>query len=235
MVQEEFPEVELVIDPSRPGLNQKMNLALKLTRDQNYIALLNNDIRLQTNYLTVLSDFMENCPEAGVVGPLVRDNRGIYYNGGDFLMKIGNFGVKRYPTNTQVPYVAGAAFFFRREALKNVRFDERIHFTTDVAICFAIASHGWRCYVTDSTEVFHDTHSSTSRSMATSLYFHSVKDHMQVIRQFMPIYIPVFVLFRLKGVLLLIGAGLVHRNFERLFEAAAIIRGLFGTGKALTA
>lgn len=235
MVQEEFPDAELVKDPSRPGLNQKMNLALQLTKDKDYVALLNNDIRLQTNYLSELTDFMENHPDAGVVGPLVLDNRGVYYNGGDFLLKIGSFGVKRYPSNTQVSYVAGAAFFFRRKALDNVRFDERIHFTTDVAICFTIASNGWKSYVTDSTEVFHDTHSSTTRSMAKSRYFHSVKDHMHVVRQFMPIYIPVFILFRIKGAFSLIGAGLVHRNTERFFEAAAVIRGLFGTGKALTA
>ncbi|MFX0126491.1 MAG: glycosyltransferase, partial [Candidatus Hodarchaeota archaeon] len=197
MVREEFPNALLIIDPSRPGLNQKMNLAIQITKKNDYVALLNNDIRLESNYLSELRNFMGNHPNAGVVGPLVRDNKGFYYNGGDFLLKIGSFGVRRYPSNTQVPYVAGAAFFFRRKALENVRFDERIHFTSDVAICFEIASHGWKSYVTDSTEVFHDSHSSITRSKMKNRYFHSVKDHMHVLRQYKPICIPVFVLFRI--------------------------------------
>lgn len=75
MVAREFPEVLLVRNDSNAGFARANNQAAQLARGR-YVFFLNNDTRVPAGALGRLVAFADAHPEAGLIGPLLRDGDG---------------------------------------------------------------------------------------------------------------------------------------------------------------
>jgi len=75
MVRQEFPEVTLVRNAENLGFARASNQAARLARGR-WLLFLNNDTVVAPGTLRELCDYAEAHPEAGLVGPMLRDGRG---------------------------------------------------------------------------------------------------------------------------------------------------------------
>jgi GT2 family glycosyltransferase len=75
MVAREFPNVTLIRNTSNAGFSRANNQAVAEARGQ-YIFFLNNDTVVLPGTLRRLVDYLEAHPEAGMVGPRLRDGEG---------------------------------------------------------------------------------------------------------------------------------------------------------------
>ncbi|MDR1199768.1 MAG: glycosyltransferase family 2 protein [Prevotellaceae bacterium] len=67
MLKDEFPNIMLVESPENLGFGRANNLGAKSATGK-YLFLLNPDTVLLNNAIKILSDFMDNNPEAGICG-----------------------------------------------------------------------------------------------------------------------------------------------------------------------
>ncbi len=75
MVARDFPHVRLVRNAVNCGFARANNQALRYARGR-YLFFLNNDTLVPPGVLRQLLEFLESHPEAGLVGPRLRDGRG---------------------------------------------------------------------------------------------------------------------------------------------------------------
>jgi GT2 family glycosyltransferase len=75
MVAEEFPEVTLERNATNVGFARANNQAARLSRGR-YLFFLNNDTLIPAGALRRLVEYAETHPEAGIVGPRLRDGNG---------------------------------------------------------------------------------------------------------------------------------------------------------------
>jgi GT2 family glycosyltransferase len=75
MVEHEFPEVLLLRNDSNRGFSRANNQAAEKARGR-YLFFLNNDTVVPAGTLRRLVDYAERHPEAGMVGPRLRDSHG---------------------------------------------------------------------------------------------------------------------------------------------------------------
>ena len=75
MVEEEFPEVLLLRNPHNAGFATANNQAARRAQGR-YLFFLNNDTVVPAGALARLVDFAEAHPEAGIIGPSLRDGNG---------------------------------------------------------------------------------------------------------------------------------------------------------------
>jgi hypothetical protein len=75
LVAREFPEVILVRNPVNVGFARANNQAARRARGR-YLFFLNNDTRVPPGTLGRLVDYAEDHPEAGLIGPRLRDGQG---------------------------------------------------------------------------------------------------------------------------------------------------------------
>jgi GT2 family glycosyltransferase len=64
-VRERWPSAELLVLPDNVGVAAALNRGLHATRGFEYVALLNNDLELEPDYLELLVQTLERHPEAG--------------------------------------------------------------------------------------------------------------------------------------------------------------------------
>ena len=69
MVRAEFPRVELIESPTNDGFAAANNRGIQAADPSRYMMLLNPDTAVPPGALEQLIDFMNEHPEAGVVGP----------------------------------------------------------------------------------------------------------------------------------------------------------------------
>ncbi len=75
MVAELFPEVVLIRNPENAGFSRGNNQAAALARGR-YLFFLNNDTVVRPGTLRGLLDYARMHPEAGIIGPRLRDEHG---------------------------------------------------------------------------------------------------------------------------------------------------------------
>jgi N-acetylglucosaminyl-diphospho-decaprenol L-rhamnosyltransferase len=75
MVEREFPEVLLVRNRDNHGFARANNQAARLARGR-YLFFLNNDTRVPPLALRRLADYADGHPEAGMIGPRLRNGAG---------------------------------------------------------------------------------------------------------------------------------------------------------------
>lgn len=67
VVRVEFPEIKLIVNKENVGFARANNQAIKKSRGR-YVLLLNSDTVIVSDALAKMANFMENYPQAGVVG-----------------------------------------------------------------------------------------------------------------------------------------------------------------------
>jgi len=115
---QEFPTVQVLALPENHGFAGASNAGVEFTRGE-YVALLNNDIYLPTNFISRMVEILETCPQAAVAGPGVYNlklNMAHYpYNGSMSLTGTVIHNVFKDPALTFG--AAGCSLVFKRSLL----------------------------------------------------------------------------------------------------------------------
>ena len=179
MVREKHPWVTLHAGNQNVGFSRGVNFGIRAATGK-YFLILNPDTVVRQDSIEKLFDFMEQTPDAGVVGPkLVFHDGNLQYSCRRFynwrvLLLRRTFLGKIFPNSkavsdhlmlefdhdsTQpVDWLLGAAMMVRREAVESVGLmDERFFlYFEDVDWCYRMNQKGWQVYYHPDAVVVHD-------------------------------------------------------------------------------
>ncbi|MEE3233978.1 MAG: glycosyltransferase family 2 protein [Candidatus Latescibacterota bacterium] len=186
MVRREFSEVRLLVSSSNLGFVGANNWAMQEAL-ADYWLLLNSDTRVEIGSLTSLVDFMDQHPEAAVVGPkLIRNDGSIQPSCGvtpSFLREFANklllhkvfptikFGRRRSTVFCEVGWVTGACLMVRKcIGLKVGLLDSAFFmFYEDLEWCIRIGKDGGKIFYCPTSIVVHVGGQSTRKNFAEML------------------------------------------------------------------
>lgn len=185
-LEEEFPHVVVLRNPTNAGFGPANNRALAKARGR-FILFLNPDTRVLDDALAVMVEFMDRHPEAGGVGPKLLDARLRWSpDMGDrapTLRTVMNTyligrlapvpslfpGIVRTTDLTKrerCEWVSGACLLIRRDAATRERWSESVFFAgEDIEFCDRIRKLGYHLFLLPEAEVIHYS----GRSMAEQM------------------------------------------------------------------
>ncbi len=166
MIEKNYPLVRLIKNPENMGFAVACNQGIKAAKGE-YISLLNNDIEVESNWLTKLYEGMERHPECGMgtTKMMFLDQRDVFYNTGDLFHAWSagggrGQGEKDIGQYEEEDYVFGAcagAGIYRRDFFEKVGiFDEDFFiFAEDVDINMRGQLQGFKCVYLPKAKVYH--------------------------------------------------------------------------------
>jgi GT2 family glycosyltransferase len=177
LVRKRFPEA-IVLEQANNGLAAGWNTGIARASHE-LVLLLNADAWVVDDGLDELARFLETHPQAGLVGPLLRNPDGSLQRSVRgfptrwrlatefwFLRKLGPrtetlngfyAGSFAHDRERQVEWVMGAALLVRKRALAEVGgLDEDFFlFSEEVDLQYRLREAGWECWFTPAGEVTH--------------------------------------------------------------------------------
>jgi GT2 family glycosyltransferase len=178
MVVEQFPYVRLAENAVNAGFGAAVNIALRNTSSK-YLLVLNSDTKVEMQAVTALQQYLNDHPRVAFLGPRLLDSNGRLQRScrqfpGTFAWLLDNgvtgFVVRRLPParrlllnawdhdrSRRVPWVVGAAFVVRVDALRSIGgFDERFFlFCEEIDVCYRLRNVGWETHYTPDATVLH--------------------------------------------------------------------------------
>ena len=203
MVERDFPDVWLHVDPSNPGYGGASNAAIEQT-DAPYVLLLNSDTLLRPGAVAALSRYLDQHPRTAIVGPRLLNRDGSlqpscfpFPTPLNTLLVKGNLGralryvpvvreryLRSWAHNRprRVPWVRGAALALRRESFDALGgFDESFFmYFEEVDLCRRAWNAGWEVHFAPGAEILHVGGASTVQrrtEMAVRMYDSSLQFH----------------------------------------------------------
>ena len=198
---ERFPNVTTVPLRENTGFSHACNVGWRRARGR-LVLFLNSDTAVGPRVLSGLVRAADGHPEAGIIGPLLRNADGsVQMSHGKMLslfseamQKLVNFGYRHgkgplrgyvesiHSRERYVDWVSGACLLARRRVLEAVSgFDEGFFlYSEDVDLCARARAAGYRVLFTPSVEILHHRGRSTARvperafveSQKSRLYFY---------------------------------------------------------------
>jgi N-acetylglucosaminyl-diphospho-decaprenol L-rhamnosyltransferase len=185
------PWARLLANPDNRGLSAAWNQGIRETKAP-YLLFLNPDTELWRGTLADYVEVARRHPNAGIVGPLVRNSDGSVYPSGRVLPTLrdavghaflgdvapGNRFTRRYQiagwdrtTEREVDWVSGACMLFPRKVFHAIGvFDEDFFlYAEELDIATRLRNAGWRVVFTPEVEIVHEIGVSTGRSRRTML------------------------------------------------------------------
>jgi len=175
MVRECFPRVRLVENRENVGFGRANNQGMAMA-DGRYSLLLNSDAALRPGALAAMVSFLDEHPQAGMVGGKLLNPDGTFQASfmdfptlwGEFLLLTTLHLLLRsshFPSHTpegsqevrEADWVSGACLMARREVVEQVGgFDEAYFmYSEEVDWCWRARQAGWRVYYVPQAEVVH--------------------------------------------------------------------------------
>lgn len=176
-VKKDYAQVKLIVNPQNQGFSKAVNQVLRKAKSQ-FVLVLNSDTILHDKSIENMVDFMNGCPQAGAVGPLLLNPDGSNQPSGrrfpSFLdasmhaflgvVAPGNRFTKRYKlldwdrkNKKEVDWVSGAAVMLRNTAVAEIGFfDERYYmYVEDMDLCYRLWENGWKVFLLPEAKVTH--------------------------------------------------------------------------------
>jgi len=160
-----YPLVKLIESTENLGFAKGNNEAINQSKGE-YIALLNNDARADSEWLGNLVNVLERNTELGSCGckiishydPDVMDSAGLLVNASGMSRGRGrNENVQKYNVSEPILIPSGCAAMYRRKALEEVGlFDEDFFcYCEDTDLGFRLQIAGWKCFYVSEAIVHH--------------------------------------------------------------------------------
>jgi N-acetylglucosaminyl-diphospho-decaprenol L-rhamnosyltransferase len=201
MVRREFPWVRLVANPTNAGYAAGNNQGIKLSSGR-YLLLLNPDTIVPDGALGRLVEYMDEHPEAGIVGVRLLNPDGtvqpscrsfpepaylLYETLGlaRLFRKSRRFAAYRmgwfdHNSEMEVDQPMGSALAVRREVFEDIGlFDEQFPlFFNEVDLCYRAKLKGWKVVFTPTVEIVHYGGRGTSQVRLKALW----ESHCSLVR-----------------------------------------------------
>lgn len=191
MLKNTMKNHEVVITGDNLGYAGGNNIGINraIERDADYVWILNPDIRVEPESLSILIESMEKNLSIGAIGPRIcdRDNRKkIFSDGGQIAPEEGyltyhkNIGkdadtIASRGINLDVGYVNGSAILLRADALKNIGgFREELFlYFEETDWCMRARNQGWSVAIDTNALVYHQMSRQGFRQ-----YFYMTRNHI---------------------------------------------------------
>jgi GT2 family glycosyltransferase len=182
VIRQQFPWVETIPLPDNRGFGRAANYALRLLEEES-VLLLNADAELLPGAVKAMAAYLENHPEAGIVGPRQVDESGNPRPscGGQpgLITEWARRQQHRLSTPKEVEidpeavrWVSGSAMLIRRDALRRAGlFDERYFlYFEDIDLCLRVGRAGYAVHYLPTATVVHRGGASTRMVPARAEY-----------------------------------------------------------------
>jgi GT2 family glycosyltransferase len=176
--RERYPDIEILENENNLGFAEGNNVGIKklLSRDEDYIMLLNNDTIVEPSFLDELTKVIESDPTIGIVGPKV-----YYY---DEPNKIQTAGIrvsfwrgtathlKRNEIDTvddsrikEVDSICGCALFARSEVFSKIGYLKKDYFAYWEETDWCVRAHrvGYKIVYVPSAKIWHKEGSTSKK------------------------------------------------------------------------
>lgn len=177
-----FPKVQIAACKENKGFTGGNLAGLEVARGK-YIALINNDTRLDERWLENLLPLMLQKPDVGICASkiLFDDGRAINAAGdGMTTAAVGfNRGLGRAPLlfdeSDFVFGACGAAVLYRRRMLDEIGFLDKDFFLydEDTDLSFRAQLAGWKCVYVPTALAYHKGNATSVRLSETHVYYHT--------------------------------------------------------------
>lgn len=174
MIQNQFPEVNLISNSNNPGFAKANNQALRICSGE-YVLLLNPDTIVKSGAIDKLVNFLNDFPEAGAAGARLLNPDGSLQRSAcpkptlfrefwrlfhlDGLKYLAKYPMNRWSLNQvrEVDILKGACILIRRKALDEVGLldEEYFMFSEEVDLCTRLTQSGWHLFWIPGAEVIH--------------------------------------------------------------------------------
>jgi GT2 family glycosyltransferase len=191
MMKAEFPSIPLIALGKNLGFGAASNRGIKACCSEQ-IVLLNADTRMKTGSLQALRNYLEDHPEAAIIGPrILSPDKTLQTSCFHFPTPLHIFlyisglyrWIPRLPVLKQrtlqkmtsasarpVPWILGAALAFRRETFEGLGgFDENFFiYFEEVDLCYRLFSQGKQIHFVPEAEIIHIGGGSTTQTPTSS-------------------------------------------------------------------
>lgn len=196
-VTNQFPMVQLIINDKNVGFSQANNQALIASKGK-YILWLNPDTVVLPNALDTLVEFMNSCPEIGILGPKVLNSDGtlqgqcrrglptpwaifcylsglsrIFPKSERFAQYLMTYRDENF--SHEVNAVSGSCLMVRREVMDQIGLLDEDYFMygEDLDYCLRAKQAGWKVYYVSQAQVIHYGGAASKKRPLRSTYeFH---------------------------------------------------------------
>ncbi len=245
MVEREFPQVNLLVNPQNFGYTKANNIGIKHSRGK-YILLLNPDTIVHQGALQALIECAESHPEAGIIGAKLLNSDGSVQRSARSFPDIGaglfrnTFLGRLFPNNPfvrrylltdfsydkfrEVDWVSGAAMLVRRELIERIGgLDERFWaYCEDVDLCWRAWQAGYKVLFCPNAVITHKVGRSSDQRLVPSLIQHHKSMWLFYLKNYRNRYplvlfplIGLGILLRLTGALLKVALNRLRLFFEQ--------------------
>ncbi|MAT99399.1 MAG: glycosyl transferase [Anaerolineaceae bacterium] len=174
MVQEQFPQVELIASEENLGFAGGNNRAIPHCQGE-YVLLLNPDTEVKPDALNALVAFMDAHPEAGAAGSRLLNGDGtlqpschprptlsrefwrMFYL--DAVVPYGSYDMSKWDVDQprEVDVLMGASLLVRKTVLDTVGLLDEGYFmySEEVDLCFRLQKAGWKLFWVPQSQVIH--------------------------------------------------------------------------------
>lgn len=239
------PDIELIELDRNTGFSYGSNAGIRsaLAAGCEYILLLNNDVYLTPEFLTLLVDWLASTPEAAIATPKIRyadPEQVIWYGGGLFrwprllggMIGLDEIDRGHYDEPRIVDFATGCCMLVKRDVFKNIGLlDEDFPFyQEDVDFCIRAANAGFEIWYRPEALIWHRVSHSTANDQPRRTYLYAqsrfifFKKHINGVR-----WVPVLGL-ELIRLIRTVGTALLRGQFR---QAWSYTTGLFSGMRAL--
>ncbi|MBI2195745.1 MAG: glycosyltransferase family 2 protein [Candidatus Levybacteria bacterium] len=175
-------KIEVLRTKKNLGFAGGVNVGIKhaLSKDADYILLLNNDAIAKQDFLSALIKFGNQFENAGIIGPAIkfkRDGKIIYDLGGKINKLFGRTTHNETSKISnkkprQVDYTSGCAMLVKKDVFDKIGlFDERFFlYYEDVDFCIRAKNKGYLTYVLPQVSIGHSLSKTVGKDSAVAIY-----------------------------------------------------------------
>lgn len=173
IIKERFPTVQLIVNEGNYGFAKGYNVALQQVKEP-YFALVNSDIEVTENWLTVPLSIFENQPQVSIIQPKIldyKDKEYFEYAGaaGGFIDKYGypfcrgrifdtvEKDTQQYDDEREISWASGACFFIRETVFRELNGFDGDFFAhqEEIDLCWRANNLGHTIKYTPKSVVYH--------------------------------------------------------------------------------
>ena len=239
----DYPDIRIVQTHANRGYSRAYNIAFNHARGK-YVVLLNNDVRVDPDWLQPMVDLAEKDHKIGALQPKIlsmTDPGYFEYAGasGGYIDRYGYpflrgrifFTIEpdegQYQDEQEVFWTSGAAMFLRKDAIeKSLNLDEDfVHHMEEIDLCWRLHLSGFRLMVVPRSVIWHYAGATIKSDSYMKLYWNHRNNIFMMIKNLetrnLFLILPVRMLLDFINIF---SAVLIRQNFRQSF---AIISAYF--------
>jgi len=196
-MRDKFPQVEILSLSRNMGFCRAMNAGIKLAKGR-FIALFNNDVVVDKNWMGEMNAALENNPDVGTCASKI-----LFYNAphrinsvGDLLSISGEAHNRGFDEELDSKYdipefvfsASAAACIYRRTMLKEIGLFDEDFFNTyeDIDLSFRAHLKGWKCLYVPKATVYHHWLGTIGLFSPMNIFYMS-KNNLNILIKNMPL------------------------------------------------